>query len=74
VSQGRNMQNPYNEGLAHARRKGSTAADCPYSSVLMAHERQQWLSGFLSRQAHVHAPTAKEQGSRELPLLADVYA
>lgn len=68
------MQNPYNEGLAHARRKGSTVADCPYSSALMAHERQQWLSGFTSRQARVHATTAKEQGSREHLLLADIYA
>lgn len=68
------MQNPYNEGLAHARRKGSTVADCPYSSALMAHERQQWLSGFTSRQARAPGTTAIEEGSRELPLLADVYA
>jgi len=68
------MQNPYNEGLAHARRKGSTVADCPYSSALMAHERQQWFSGFTSRQARARGITATEEGSRELPLLADVYA
>ena len=68
------MQNPYNEGLAHARRKGSTVADCPYSSALMAHERQQWLSGFMSRQAGVHATSATEQSSGDLAALADVYA
>jgi ribosome modulation factor len=74
VSQGRNMQNPYNEGLAHARRKGSTVVDCPYSSALMAHERQRWLSGFTSRQARARGTTAIEEGSLKLPLLADVYA
>lgn len=68
------MQNPYNEGLAHARRKGSSLADCPYSSALLAHERQQWLSGFRSRQPGVHATTAVDEGSGELFALADAYA
>ncbi len=58
------MQNPYNEGLTRAGDAGSTIEDCPYSSLLMARERQQWLDGFSSAPPHPARGRLVRQTSR----------
>lgn len=55
------MQNPYNEGAAHAGVKGATAADCPYKSPLVEYERNQWIAGFYSNR-----PTGTESEHRDV--------
>ncbi|TCP37173.1 Rmf/CrpP family protein [Sphingomonas sp. BK235] len=57
------MQNPYNEGLTCAGVAGTTPSDCPYSSSLMATERQQWLRGFAAHGIH-RATRTTDDGDR----------
>ncbi|WP_419554950.1 ribosome modulation factor [Sphingomonas phyllosphaerae] len=44
------VQNPYAEGMKAGAGGRLTGDDCPYQSVLVEHERAEWMRGFdLSR-------------------------
>ncbi|WP_420329279.1 Rmf/CrpP family protein [Sphingomonas phyllosphaerae] len=40
------MQNAYAEGVRAGELLGSSMADCPYRSALVARERSEWIRGF----------------------------
>lgn len=58
---GGGVQNPYNEGAAHAGVKEATVADCPYKSSLLVNERNQWIAGF-----HSNSPTGTGSEDHEV--------